>query len=155
LKQFLLQKSNGEEIKVVLKPKGSGVEVTLGEKIFLFSKEELKNSGITSEWAGGQIFISSPMLQRAFDFSPSAKASGSPLSGQGQSQLKALFPGKIVKILAKENSWAEEGELLLVMESMKMEYNYKAPKKTKIEKILVQEGQVLSKGDEFFQIKKD
>jgi len=153
VKEYLLQRADGPAERVRLKHIGNDVEVTLKGKTYIFSREELKKHALQAALVNGQVLVSGPRLQRAFEFKPYvARGKGATAAGAGldHGQLKALFPGKVVKVLAKENAWNKKGKLLLVMESMKMEYNYKAPKKLFIQKVLVQEGQVLSKGDEFF-----
>ena len=150
MSEFLLTKPSGEQMTVKVNRTGDQVEVILGGKVIRLSEIELKDWKGKSQLNNGNLFVSSETLQRSFDFSPYRKQKDG-AGGVAQNQLKALFPGKIVKILAKENSWCEESDLLVVMESMKMEYDYKAPQKLFIEKILVKEGQVLSKGEEFFQ----
>jgi len=49
--------------------------------------------------------------------------------------------GKIVKINVKENEKVKEGDVLLTIDSMKIENNILAPRNAKIDKIVVQSGQ--------------
>jgi len=74
---------------------------------------------------------------------------GSEDEGSGDSDLVAQFPGKIIKLLVKENQKVSEGDALLVVEAMKMEFTVKAPFDGRVTKILVSEGQQLSPGDRF------
>jgi len=152
MREFQITLPNGQEELIGFKRKGDTVQIKMGSKTYSFSKEEISNSSLASKWINGQILISGPHIQRALDLKPHIPTS-SDKGVQGPAQLKALFPGRVMKILARENTWAKNGELLLVMESMKMEYNYQAPQKIFIQKILVKEGQILSKGDEFFACK--
>ncbi len=61
--------------------------------------------------------------------------------------IKAPLPGSIVKIVAKEGQAVKRGELLLTMESMKMENNILAEKDCTIRKIHVKEGQNVMQDD--------
>ena len=54
------------------------------------------------------------------------------------------MPGKLIKILVKENKIIEEGQSLCVVEAMKMENTLVAPKKCTIKKINYKEGDTLS-----------
>ena len=54
------------------------------------------------------------------------------------------MPGKLIKILVKENQIIEEGETLCVVEAMKMENTLVAPKQCTIKKINYEEGDTLS-----------
>jgi 3-methylcrotonyl-CoA carboxylase alpha subunit len=49
--------------------------------------------------------------------------------------------GRIVKIYVTEHDTVSSGDLLLVIDSMKIENNLTAPRKTKIRKILIEEGE--------------
>jgi propionyl-CoA carboxylase alpha chain len=54
------------------------------------------------------------------------------------------MPGKLIKVLVKENDFIEEGQALCVVEAMKMENTLLAEKKCVINKIYFQEGNTLS-----------
>ncbi len=63
----------------------------------------------------------------------------------------APMPGKITQVLCKKNDHVKGGQVLIVMEAMKMEYNLKASKEGAIETVevkisdQVQVGQMLVK----------
>lgn len=59
----------------------------------------------------------------------------------------AQFPGKVRKIVVKAGAAVAEGDPLLLMEAMKMEFTLRAPAAGRVDKLLVQEGQQLSPGD--------
>ncbi len=65
----------------------------------------------------------------------------------GQQRLKAPMPGKIVRIVVKEEDEVKAGQSILVMEAMKMQNEMKAPKAGKVQKILTAEGSVVNAGD--------
>ena len=67
-------------------------------------------------------------------------------SGGGDADLIAQFPGKVRKILVQSGAQVKEGEPLLLLEAMKMEFSIKAPFAGKVTRVLVQEGQQLSPG---------
>ena len=54
------------------------------------------------------------------------------------------MPGKLIKILVKQNQIIEEGQSLCVVEAMKMENTLVAPKECIINKINFKEGDTLS-----------
>jgi biotin carboxyl carrier protein len=74
-----------------------------------------------------------------------------------EADLTAQFPGKVRKILVAAGAEVQEGEPLLLVEAMKMEFAIKAPAAGKVKKILVAEAQQLSPGDRFvdFEVKAD
>lgn len=70
-----------------------------------------------------------------------------------EGELTAPMPGKIVKIFVKEKDPIKKGDLLLVLEAMKMEHKILAPTEGKIEKIFFSEGDRVSQGDELIEVK--
>jgi biotin carboxyl carrier protein len=59
--------------------------------------------------------------------------------GEGPQDIIAPMPGRIVKILVKENQEIEPGQGLLVMEAMKMQNELRAPRAGRVAKIYVSE----------------
>jgi acetyl/propionyl-CoA carboxylase alpha subunit len=57
--------------------------------------------------------------------------------------VKAPMPGRIVKVLAKENDEVKKGNVLLILESMKMENQITAPKDAKIKTVYVVAGDMV------------
>jgi acetyl/propionyl-CoA carboxylase alpha subunit len=78
-------------------------------------------------------------------------ASGSTASA-GDSDLVAQFPGKVRKLLVKEGDSVGEGDPLILIEAMKMEFAIKAPYSGKILKLYVEEGTQLSPGSRFLDM---
>ena len=85
----------------------------------------------------------------------SSKSKGAGMGAQGagsDSDLVAQFPGKVRKVLAQKEGLVAEGDPLLLIEAMKMEFAVKAPYAGKVIQVLVQEGQQLSPGDRLVDI---
>ena len=66
-----------------------------------------------------------------------SKASAS--SGDGE-EVKAGLPGNVLRLEVSEGDSVSEGDVLLVMEAMKMETEVKAPKAGTIQSVLVSQG---------------
>jgi pyruvate carboxylase subunit B len=81
---------------------------------------------------------------------PSPKTSES--SGEDFEVISAFAPGNVLKVLASEGQEVAEGELLVVLEAMKMETPIKAPKKGKVAKIFVAPGDTVQTGDNLIAI---
>lgn len=60
--------------------------------------------------------------------------------------LVAEYPGKVLKVLVKPGQKVEKGQVVVVCESMKMEFSYSAQSETTVKTVGVQEGQVISAG---------
>jgi len=76
----------------------------------------------------------------------SAQAAGS------DADLTAQFPGKVRKRVVAEGAVVAEGEPLVLVEAMKMEFAVKAPFAGTVRKFLVVEGQQLSPGDRILEL---
>ena len=66
---------------------------------------------------------------------------------RGPKKLVAPMPGKVVRLLLKENAEVEAGQGILVMEAMKMQNEIKSPKKGIVQKIVPGEGAAVNAGD--------
>jgi 3-methylcrotonyl-CoA carboxylase alpha subunit len=66
-------------------------------------------------------------------------------------ELVAQFPGKVRKVLVAAGDQVQDGQGLVLIEAMKMEFAVSAPGPGKIKKVLVHEGQQLSPGDRFVE----
>jgi biotin carboxyl carrier protein len=69
------------------------------------------------------------------------------------SHIKAPMPGLVLDILVSEGQNINKGELLIILEAMKMENSIKMPIEGTINKILVQKGQAVEKGQNLMELK--
>ena len=69
-----------------------------------------------------------------------AAAGGHP-GESGEFQLKAPMPGLVVSIPVEEGQQVERGQVLLILESMKMQNELKSPRPGKVGRIRVKPGQ--------------
>ena len=67
-------------------------------------------------------------------------AAGGTVAATGDFVLKAPMPGLVVQILVKEGDEVAEGDVLIILESMKMQNELKAPRVGKVTRIQVNEG---------------
>jgi acetyl/propionyl-CoA carboxylase alpha subunit len=63
--------------------------------------------------------------------------------GRADGEVRAPMAGKVLELRVTEGDTIEEGELLAVVESMKMQLEVNAPIGGKVERVLVSEGEVL------------
>jgi biotin carboxyl carrier protein len=78
------------------------------------------------------------------DFLPNElfAASGESL-GSDQSHVNAPMPGKVIKINVKSGDEVKKGEVMLIIEAMKMENNITATRDAKINKVNVELNQMV------------
>lgn len=69
-----------------------------------------------------------------------------------ESGICAPMPGKILKILVKENQTVEEKQNLVIVEAMKMEHNIRAPHHGIIKKINFKESDLVDTGQEILEV---
>jgi biotin carboxyl carrier protein len=66
---------------------------------------------------------------------------------RGPRKILAPMPGRIVRLLAAENSEVEAGQGIVVVEAMKMQNEIKSPKKGVVKKISATLGAAVNPGD--------
>ncbi|MDO8519725.1 MAG: biotin/lipoyl-containing protein [Deltaproteobacteria bacterium] len=64
----------------------------------------------------------------------------------GPAEIKAMMPGKIIKVLIKKGDKVEKGQGLLVVEAMKMENEMASPKEGTVTQLKAVEGQSVESG---------
>lgn len=70
----------------------------------------------------------------------------------GLSKVEAPLPGTIFKVNVKEGDEVKKGQVIMIMEAMKMENNVLAEKEGTISKLHVSEGDSVLQGDVLFEI---
>ncbi|PKG39509.1 sodium-extruding oxaloacetate decarboxylase subunit alpha [Psychromonas sp. Urea-02u-13] len=82
---------------------------------------------------------------------PLTAATAAPIAAEGE-DLPAPLAGNIFKVLVAEGEQVNEGDVLLVMEAMKMETEIRAPKSGVVQAVLVREGDAVAVGETLFTI---
>lgn len=68
-------------------------------------------------------------------------AAGGGLAEAGEFNLRAPMPGLVVSILAAEGDKVEKGQILLILESMKMHNELKSPRAGTVHRIRIKQGE--------------
>ena len=68
-------------------------------------------------------------------------AAGGGVAEGGEFHLKAPMPGLVVAIPVEEGQEVKKGEVLVILESMKMQNELKAPRDGKVDRIRVKAGE--------------
>lgn len=77
----------------------------------------------------------------------SAPASQAAVSAGGANSIKAPMPGTIVKVNVKAGDSVKKGDVLLVLEAMKMENDITAPQDLTVASVAVSQGASVATGD--------
>ncbi len=72
------------------------------------------------------------------------KASG---AGEGRQQIKAMMPGKVVRVLVNEGDSVEAGQGLIVVEAMKMQNEIKSPKAGRVAQVKTKADSTVAAGE--------
>ena len=67
--------------------------------------------------------------------------------GEETPSLEAPMPGRIAAVRVASGASVSKGDVLVVVEAMKMEHAVRAPKDGVVERVLVSEGQMVGLGD--------
>lgn len=83
------------------------------------------------------------------------KSFGGGKTGRAKEDVQAPMPGKVTKVLCKEGQVVSEGDVLVVMEAMKMEYSLKADVSGKVVKVECQAGDQVTLGKVLIRLKSE
>lgn len=72
------------------------------------------------------------------------RAAAAPVAGEGT--VTAIMPGKIIRVLVSEGDEVAEGDVVCILEAMKMENELKAPKAGAVQALYAQPGQDVEMG---------
>ncbi len=135
----------GEIVNVEVTWTGEGYEARIGQRTWKVRPVDLEGGeGITGDTSSG--LTSSPRKKR--------KDKSRPASG-GSGELLAPIAGKVLEIYVSPGDMVSSEDLLLKMESMKLETELPAGADGKITEILVSEGDSIEEGDRLVIIEEE
>ncbi|BBB33158.1 hypothetical protein TTHT_1680 [Thermotomaculum hydrothermale] len=79
---------------------------------------------------------------------------GSHMGGESSGEIEPPMPGKVLKVMVKEGDIVDENQVLVLMESMKLQVEVKAPFSGKVAQLNVKEGQTINAGEIIVKIEK-
>jgi len=81
-----------------------------------------------------------------------AKRRGASAELAGSGVIKALMPGRVVRVLVEKGAEVRKGAGLLILEAMKMENEIQAPADGTVDQLFVEAGQTVEVGAELVHI---
>jgi glutaconyl-CoA decarboxylase len=78
---------------------------------------------------------------------PAPAARAAPAEAAAPGAVTALMPGRVVAVRVQESDTVEAGQVLLILEAMKMENEIRAPKAGVVKSVPVSVGSNVNKGD--------
>jgi len=103
------------------------------------------------DFEGTEEIISTPEPEPVQEM-PKTKASPAPAKNQGSNVVKSPLPGNVVKISVSAGQSVKRGDLLMTLESMKMENSVLAERDAIIKAVHVQPGQTVMQDDILFDL---
>ena len=122
--------------KVTLKGKTYEIEVEAGEAICLAEYEAIAPA------APAAAPVAAPVAA-----APAAAPAAAAVSVAAGEAVKAPMPGTILKVNVAQGQTVKEGDVLCVLEAMKMENEIKAPKDGVVSTVAVTKGASVNTGD--------
>ena len=131
---------DGREVEVdAVLARPNVLSLRLGNKAYEVKCERV--GGDVHLWVGSQRFAAEVRDPRSLRSRASAD------DGKGPRKLVAPMPGKVVRVLVKENEEVGAGQGVVVVEAMKMQNEIKSPKKGVVRKVVAAEGAAVNAGD--------
>jgi biotin carboxyl carrier protein len=81
-----------------------------------------------------------------------APSGATPPVKAGEGAVTAIMPGKIIRMLVETGQQVSEGDVICILEAMKMENELRAPKAGRVEAIYVEPGQDVEMGSVLAEI---
>ena len=124
--------------KVTLKNKVYEVEVEQGEAMLVDEYDAVAPVPAAAPVAAAPVAVAPAAAAPAAAPAPAAVAAGD--------AVKSPMPGNILKILVTQGQQVKEGDVVIILEAMKMENEIVATKSGSVAQILVTKGQVVETG---------
>lgn len=83
---------------------------------------------------------------------PAPAAAPAPVAASGSNVIKSPMPGTILSIKVSQGSSVKKGEVLLILEAMKMENEILAPSDGVVAQLFVSKGSSVSTGDSLISL---
>ena len=125
--------------KITLKGKTYEVEVERGEAMVL---DEYEAKAPVPPAAAAPVAVAAPVAA-----APAAAAPAAPAVIAAGTSVDAPLPGNIFAIKVKEGDAVKAGDVLIIIEAMKMENEVCAPSDGVVKQIAVTKGQLVATGD--------
>ena len=146
--------SDGAELEVLYAFRRDGVEISVGGEpldvvVRALAPEgvELEVDGVSRRYEvsrdGDAHFVNSPLGQSSLRELPRFPTGEESL---GEGALVAPMPGKVIKLAVAEGDAVEAGDVLVVLEAMKMEHELTAPSAGTVAELRVAEGDQVESG---------
>lgn len=127
-------------------------KVTLNKRVFEVEVEQGEAMLVDEYDAVAPVPVAAPVAAAPVAAAPAPVAAAAPAPAAAPSAVaagevvKSPMPGNILKIQVTQGQQVKEGDVLIILEAMKMENEIVAPKTGSVAQIIVTKGQVVETG---------
>jgi len=146
--EYLIKINDNERNLKILTMSSRGIEFVLDQKYHKVKYLDNTTSQMKIVVDGVPITITKHQNLNEIVF----KNSGESGAGNAQLNLYSQIPGKVVKISVSEGSEVKNGDVICVLESMKMQVSIKSHKDGIVKKIKIKDGGTVAKNDVIAEI---
>jgi len=146
--EYLIKINNNEKNLKILNMSPRSIEFVLDQKYHVVKYLDNTTSQMKIVVDGVPITLHRHQKLNEIVFKNSGESAG----GISQLNLHSQIPGKVVKISASEGTTVKKGDVICVLESMKMQVSIKSHKDGTVKKIKIKEGATVAKNDVIAEI---
>lgn len=125
-------------------------KITLGNKTYEIEVEK-GEATLLSEYAAATA-VAAPVAPAAAPVAAPAAPAATPVAAGSGKAFPSPLPGAVLSVKAQVGQTVKKGEVILVIEAMKMENEIASPSDGKVVAILATKGQQVSVGTPLFEI---
>jgi len=142
----LIKEEDRSKVSVkILERVGNRIIFSIGKKVYSVLLEEKNQSSLSFVVNGKRVHAKMSDLTK-YNNTSSLLATANEL-------VTSNFPAKVVKLVAKKDDALKEGDLLIVLEAMKMEAQIKAPRECVVVETFVKEGEMVERGKPMIRLR--
>jgi len=155
---------DGEEFRIRMQESGVGryrialngrshdvsAEFINPDEILLNVDGRIFNVTLSDKADGRSVFVNGRMFRVARN-APS-KISGQERGRSRKKEVSVSMPGRVVQVLAEEESRVSEGQPVMILEAMKMQNEIKAPRSGTLRRLKVRAGETVEAGAVLFVV---
>ena len=121
-------------------------KVTLNKRVYEVEVEQGEAMLVDEYDAVAPVPAAAPVAAAPVAAAAPAPAAAAPAAVAAGEVVKSPMPGNILKIQVSQGQQVKEGDVLIILEAMKMENEIVAPKAGSVAQIIVTKGQVVETG---------
>jgi len=153
-KEYLIE-IDGDKVFVDGEPYFAGIHFLNENGLFMIEKDLEKREFHLKTQNDGSYLVTTRGLQTDMQVEPEKGHRKKKIEDKDSGDITAPIPGVVMEIKVSEQDHVDQNQVLVVLESMKMLMEFRAPFAGTVEGIPVKIGQTLEKGDAMVKLRKD